>query len=298
MTVPGLPPNVRVIVTAEGVCYRFNQATGNAVPLCGLLAALAAVPVAAGVVAVLFLVRHCQELPWPLLALGGLFPAQMAFLARWPLKFLAQWVWQGLVGALGHRDLEVRGGWLALVTRVGPVRRRDRRRVSGVVRLTVYVYEPQFGAGPGSAPPAGTPREYACLAAECDGAPRWLLVDGLARAEAVALAEDLNGRLAVAETEGSLRGLPPVAVVETTQDALYPGAGGPGPPLLRRLWWLAWDLAGCVGLGALWFAAQQTTDWENSRTRLCLFAAGFVEVILLVATLKWPGRSAGPAGKE
>jgi hypothetical protein len=299
MTAPGLPPNLRVIETPEGVRYRFTWHKGSWPPALGLIAALAAVPLAAGVLAVSFLVRHFAELPPALTALGVLFPAQMAFLAYLPVWFLGHSVWQSLVTAAGHSELAVEGRWLVLGSRVGPLRRRWRRPAPEVRRLSVYVYRPAAVATPAGVPPPPAPEELACLAAEFPESPPWLMVDGLARGEALALAEDFNGRLGAAAAEaGAVRQLPPVAVVETTQDALYPGTGGPGFSLRRKLGWLVWHLTGCVGLGALWFAARQTTDWENSRTRLCLFAAASLELILIWMTLKLPGQPAGPAGKE
>jgi hypothetical protein len=299
MTAAGLPPNVRVIETAHGVCYRYTWHKWAPPPAVGLIGAMAALPLVAGVLAISFLVRHVTELPAALTALGLLFPAQMAFLARWPAWFLAHGVWQSLVTAVGHSDLAVDGRWLVVASCLGPLRRRWRRPAPEVRQLTVYVYPTGSTATAGGVPPQPAQDELACLAAEFPGTAPWLLVDGLSRGEAVALAEDLNPRLAAATAEaGVVRQLPPVAIVETTQDALDPRSGGPGLSFRRKLWWLAWHLAGCVGLAALWVAARQTTDWENSRTRLCVFAAGFLEAILIVATLKWPGQPGETPGKK
>jgi hypothetical protein len=286
MTAPDLPANVRAIETPNGVCYRFTRVSGGASSLLFFAGAVAAVPLAAAVVAVLFLVRHARDVSAPLLALGCLFPLQMVFLARAPLGLFLESVWQSLVGALGHRELEVRGPWLALGSRIGPVPRHERRALADVSGLTVYVY------GDPGAGPAGASPERTCLAAECGEAGRWLLLDGWSRAETVALAEDLNRRLeAVPDPAGRVRRFPPVAVVETTQEALYPGTGRGARP--GKLWRLGCHVAGTAGLVALAVAAWQTPDWDNPHTRLCLLGAGLVEALAIGWTLGGPGRSAG-----
>jgi hypothetical protein len=286
MSTPGLPANVRVIETPRGVCYRYTWHKGYWPPALGLTVAVAVVPLAAGVLAVSFLVRHVAELPAALTALGLLFPAQMAFLARRPLWFLGHSLWQALAVALGNMELAVEGRWLVVGSRLGPLRRRWRRPVPEVRQLTVYVYRPA-AATSGGATPEPAPQESACLAAEFPDAAPWLMVDGLARGEALALAEGLNARLAAASADaGTMRPLPPVAVVETTHDALYPSTRAAGPSRRRILWWLAWHLAGCVGLGALWFAASQTADAENPYARSFLLVAMMFEFVVVGVTLK------------
>jgi hypothetical protein len=285
MSTPGLPANVRVIETPWGVCYRYTWHKGYWPPALGLTAAVAVVPLAAGVLAVSFLVLHFGELPAALMALGLLFPAQMAFLARRPLWLFGHNLWQALAVAVGHMELAIEGRWLIVGSGLGPLRRRWRRPVPEVRQLTVYVYRPAAVATSEGVAPA--PQESACLAAEFPDAAPWLMVDGLARGEALALAEGLNARLAAATADaGTLRQLPPVAVVETTHDALYPSTRAAGPSRRRILWWLAWHLAGCVGLGALWFAASQTTDTENPYARSFLLVAMMFEFVVVGVTLK------------
>jgi hypothetical protein len=243
---------------------------------------LAAVPLAGAVLAVLLMVKHFQAISWPLLALSCLFVAQMLFLARLPGGYSLILLRRAFVGALGHGELEVRGSRLRLGAAIGPLRWGEWRPVEEFRRVVVYVYPLRTRPGAAESPQM---QEDVVLAIECDKTPPWLLTGGFPLPLTLALAEDLNRRLEVAGA-GLIPGkkFPPVEVIETTQDNVYPKDD---TSRRRWPWWLAWTLAGMVGLGALTAVARQTAAADSSPFRVLLPVAWVLEFFFLAVTISF-----------
>ena len=284
MAAPAPPPFFRVFETPTGVRYHLFQSRGCApsLALLPLVAPMAAVPLAGAVLAVLLLANHFQAIPWPLLALSCLFVAQMLFLARLPGGYSLILLRRALVGALGHGELEVRGSRLRLGAGIGPLRWGDWRPVEEFRRVVVWVYPLRTRAGAAESPQV---QEDVVLAIECDKTPPWLLTGGFPQPLTLALAEDLNRRLEVAGaglTPG--KKFPPVEVVETTQDTVYPKDE---TSRRRWPWWLAWTLAGMVGLGALTAGAHQAAGAGPLPLGGWLFVAWLLEFFFLAVTISF-----------
>src|SRR5207247_531806 len=94
--------------TPEGVCYRLPKRQALSVGFVPVLAVVAAVPLAPGVLAALFLVANAAQLSWPELILPWLFVAQMAFLALVPVRLLWWSLWEGAAQVLGLYEIELR----------------------------------------------------------------------------------------------------------------------------------------------------------------------------------------------
>jgi hypothetical protein len=249
---------------------------------------MAAVPAAAAVAAACFLVRQAGEAPWPLVALSGLFIAQMGFLARTPARMAARQLWEALVRRAGRFELELRGGRLLLGSRLGPFRRGRAWSVAGIRRLVVRIYCPQAAGRPVS---AQGPGECGCLAMEYEGQPELPLVGGWSAASTLVLAEDLWDRLvAVGDGLASPVRLRAVEVVRTSEEKLSPGPVDAAWYRHRRPSWLAWQLAGVTGLGALTGIATLAGPRPHSFVRVCLAGAWLLEIGVLAATFYLTGR--------
>jgi hypothetical protein len=278
-------PDIDVIDTPDGVCYRLRYSKSYrpsvAVPLISGL--VSAVPLALGLMAAVFLIRHSHELSWPLIALPCLFVAHMVFLGRVPLRQLAGAVWLRLVVSLGCGELRLRGRWLEVTRRVGPLCRVGLRwPVASVRRVVAYVYRSEEAAGTAEEKPAP---DLGCVAVEQEGAPPFPLVGGYPLDAAVALAEDLHRRLGVTLWEQApSRRLPPVDVMKTSAEALRPRARCGLPSRRRVVYWLGWHLGGVIGLVALWAGARGTAA-RDTTTVLTVYGGSLLEFFTIAFTV-------------
>jgi hypothetical protein len=294
MSLSSISPNIEVLESSDGVCYRLYFAkddrlavsTPSMVPI---LVPLIAVPATGAGLAIAFLVRHFNQVSATLLMLSGLFVVQTLLLARLPWRLLKQQLWQKLAVSLGHGEVELRGDQLFLGSRVGFYRPGERRSVREFQRLVVHIPVSSDAVGTlpastASESEAKRREERAVLALESNEKRPWLLVDGFSRTETMALADHLYRRLGVVTEQR----LPPPLVRETPESALY-------PPLRsdfyrrRRPWWLALQLSGMVGLGALTAAAIETGAWQSRNLRAALMVTWFLELLLLGFTILFTG---------
>jgi len=186
-------------------------------------------------------------------------------------------------------------GWLFLGSRIGPFRRWSRWQVSGIQRLSVYVY-PNKAAGTAGATTA--PAEVGCLVVSfTDNSPSGKLktpvnlIAGFSRPEILALANHLHARMgaAVGGVVQPVR-LPPIDVVETQEEPEFP-VSAIGQSVYRRF--ITGPLVhfgGAIGLGFLTNAYVRLVGWHNPLTRLLVVAAWVGElVVLTTAGALWNG---------
>jgi hypothetical protein len=269
-----------VVETPHGVRYRIYQRRGITLPNPLGCLPLLAVPLAGAVLTVLFLVDHYRALSWPLRVLPLLFVAQMLYVARIPWKLFRGQLWRKLVYWFGHGELELRGGRFWLGSRVGPLRVGSRRDVSEFRRVVVYIY-PQKGK---NVPEQD--RECHVLSIECDNTAPLHLIAAFPREMTLALAEDLNHRLGIAPpSAGVIRKFPPVEVIATQEEQIYPEVVDADSYHRRWPRWLAWHLSGVVGLGALMFATGETGAGNSPLVHGLLFVAILLETMLIALSL-------------
>lgn len=290
---PGFPSTVEIVDTEDGASYRFYYSKGAKPPLPLFLGIIAATRVASAGLAVFFVSQRVQQIPWWLLALSCLFVLQMFYMAGLPWGLFRRMAWQRLAADFGYSELRLRDNRLLLGSRAGPFRVSQRRDIQEFRGLVVYSFLPENPASPSAEPtgpsaPAVADAECVVLAVECEETAPWHLVGGYSRAETLALAEDLHRRLTAAA--GSLmprKSLAPIAVIETDQATLYPPLD---PDFYRRRQpvWLAWHLAGTIGLGALTKIAFHTGAWQSREVCLLLCAGWILEAIVLTFTIVLP----------
>jgi hypothetical protein len=274
--------DLEVIDTPGGVVWRFRGLSRSS-PF-GLsfflpLLVIGAIPAAAAVVSLVFLLTHATQLPWYLIALSGLFVIQTGLVVTLCLRLAGWFLFRTLFDLFGHHEMELRQGLLYWGKRAGPFRQGYRHEVADLRRLLVCCYtssggerEAHFGVESLSSQEATF---YCCC---CD------------EQEVLALARDLHRRL---QSQGPV----PLEVLETTEDEAWQRANPKSPAVLPRtnpLWvrwyvWYPWHVAGLVGLVALWRAVA-SLDFTLPGWVSLLFLVGILSECAVIGNRPSNGR--------
>jgi hypothetical protein len=333
MSISRFSSNIEVVETFDGVRYVLRRSGSDLSNVSLGLGFILRIPLVAAGMAAWFLGQHFGQVSLFLTGLAGLFVAQMLFAARLPWILFRQHLWQQLIARFGNGEIALRGQWLLSGNRVGIFWSGQKRHVSDIHRILVYVYTdpsapsaecrktangtmkdeddpvrtvavvddlaaghltgpvPSQGESTADSRQLQAQPERAVLAIETGTRNPWLLVDGYARSEAMALAEDIHSHIAaVREHRSSQSPLPRPIVIETQAEALYP----PLPPDFyrrRKPFWLGIHLAGAVGLAALTRIAIQAGVWQVSTTKFAILLGWLLELLMVLTTLSLSGTS-------
>jgi hypothetical protein len=272
---PRLFGDPEVVETPDGVAYRFR---GLRRPSYFLLKSsliflvVGAIPAAAAVAVLVFLLIFADQLPWYLVFLPCLFILQAVLVGGLFLRMAGRWFLRSIVfDVLGRHEMELRGDQLHWGRRTGPFRDGFRHSVADLRCLLVCCYttkggerEAHFGVEPRSRQEATF---YCC---------------GCGEQEVLALARDLHRRLQQWVDV-------PLEILEMSEDEAYRLAGlkdGPVPRWKRPWWlrwyvWYPWHAGGLVGLVALWAAIDSLRLDVPKWVYLLIVLGIFIELLAL-----------------